>query len=151
MYQAQNRKRSSQSAFSSAGRPLSVCSRGTRYSRRQARYGPHPAFSPTPYGGAKGPDAAGDLRPRQARFLLEPLQPLREALGEGFGPSVVVNALSRHRAVPSAGRIGTFSDTDCLTVHLVRPGWGAGSPHPVNFRSSIGCPFMAGCDLAQHL
>ena len=33
-----------------------------------------PAFSPTPYGVAIGLQAAGDLRPRQARLILEPLR-----------------------------------------------------------------------------
>ena len=54
--------------------------------------GPDPAFSPTPYGMAIGLQAAGDRRPRQARLLLEPLQPLREVVGS----SAVVCALSRH-------------------------------------------------------
>ena len=60
--------------------------------------GPHPAFSPTPYGGTIGPDAAGDLRPRRARLLLEALQALREVVGEFVGPSSVLCTLSRHRA-----------------------------------------------------
>ena len=66
--------------------------------------GPDPAISPAPYGVAIGPQAAGDLRPRQARLFLEPLQPLREVLGEGVGSSVVAIALSRHRASPPSGQ-----------------------------------------------
>ena len=58
--------------------------------------GPSPAFSPTPYGVAIGLQAAGDLRPRQARLFLEPLEPLREVVGEDVGSSAVVCALSWH-------------------------------------------------------
>ena len=43
-----------------------------------------------------GPQAAGDLRPRQVRFLLEAHQALREIVGEDVGSSAVVCALSRH-------------------------------------------------------
>ena len=60
--------------------------------------GPDPAISPTPYGVAIGLQAAGDLRPRQARLLLEPLEPLREVVGEDLGSSPVMCALSRHGA-----------------------------------------------------
>ena len=52
--------------------------------------GPDPAISPTPYGVAIGLQAAGDLRPRQARLLLEPLEPLREVVGEDLGSSPVM-------------------------------------------------------------
>ena len=60
--------------------------------------GPDPAFSPTPYGVAIGLQAAGDLRPRRARLFLEPLEPLREVVGEDLGSSPGMCALSRHGA-----------------------------------------------------
>ena len=62
--------------------------------------GPRSAISPSPYGVAIGLQATGDLRPRQARLLLEPPQTLREVVRDGMGSSVVANALSRHRAYP---------------------------------------------------
>ena len=37
-----------------------------------------PAISPTPYDVATGPQAVGDLRPRQAQLPPEPFEPLRE-------------------------------------------------------------------------
>ena len=40
-------------------------------------------------------ETADDLRPRQARLLLEPLKPLREVVGDLVGHSAVVDALSR--------------------------------------------------------
>ena len=40
--------------------------------------GPHPGLPPTPYGVVAGPQAAGNLRPRQARLLLEPLREVVE-------------------------------------------------------------------------
>ena len=40
--------------------------------------GPHPGLPSTPYGVAVGPQAAGNLRPRQARLLLEPLREVVE-------------------------------------------------------------------------
>ena len=48
-----------------------------------------------------GAETPVQLRPRQARLLLEPHQPLREVCGEVIGLSGVVYALSRHRAGPS--------------------------------------------------
>ncbi len=66
--------------------------------------GTHHASGPPPDGGAMGPDAPGDLRPRQAGRLLEPHRPLGEALGEAVGASAEVDALSRHGASPSHGR-----------------------------------------------
>ena len=64
--------------------------------------GPEPAISPTPYGVAIGLQAAGDLRPRQARLLLEPLEPLREVVGEDVGSSAVLwrHGISAPRAQP---------------------------------------------------
>ena len=63
-------------------------------SRRPAQLGPSgadgwagPAFSPTPYGVAIGLQSAGHLRPR---LFLEPLEPLREVVGEDVGSSAVV-------------------------------------------------------------
>ena len=66
--------------------------------------GPGPAFSPTPHGvairfrggGGRSPTTTGPTPPG-------PLQPLREVLGKGVGPSAAVCALSRHRAGPSTG------------------------------------------------
>ena len=66
------------------------------------RAGTHAHLPPSPYGVGIGPEVAGDLRPRQAGLLLEPLQPLREVAGEAVGDSPVVNALSRRGAGPSA-------------------------------------------------
>ena len=66
--------------------------------------GPDPAISPAPYGVAIGPQAAGDLRPRQARLFLEPLQPLREVLGEGVGSSVVAICQGIAQALPADSR-----------------------------------------------
>ena len=65
--------------------------------------GTHPLLPPAPHGFGIGPEAAGDLRPRQAGLLLEPLQPLREVLRKVVGHSAVVDALSRHGADPSHG------------------------------------------------
>ena len=64
-----------------------------------------PAFLPTPYGVAVGTDASGNLRPGQAGLLLEPLEALREVVGELVSLSVLLDALSRHRAGPSRGRL----------------------------------------------
>ena len=68
--------------------------------------GPHSTFIPAPDGVGIGPDAPGDLRPRQARFSLKPLQPLREVGRQDVDCSAVVNPMSRHRACPSEYRSG---------------------------------------------
>ena len=68
------------------------------------RAGKHPLLPPPPYGVGMGPQAAGDLRPRQAGLLLEPLQAMREVVGEAVGDSPVVSALSRHGVSPAHGR-----------------------------------------------
>ena len=60
--------------------------------------GPHPFLLPPLHRVEIGPEAAGDLRPRQARLLLEPLQPLGEVVGEVGRSSSVMDALSRHRS-----------------------------------------------------
>ena len=60
--------------------------------------GPHPFLPPPLHGVGIGSKAAGDLRPRQVRLLLEPHQALREVVGEDVGSSAVVDALSRHGA-----------------------------------------------------
>ncbi len=49
-------------------------------------------------------ETTGDLRPRQARLLLESLQPLREVVGDLVGHSAVVDALSRHGIGGPSGR-----------------------------------------------
>ena len=100
--------------------------------------GPRSAISPSPYGVAIGLQATGDLRPRQARLLLEPPQTLREVVGDGMGSSVVANALSRHRAYPP--RCTADDSVPCerkrsYPAELNRgrrgPGWCACSPvHP---------------------
>ena len=91
------------------------------------RAGPHFAFSPTSYGVTIGTDATGDLRPRKAGLLLEPLQALWEVAGENVGPSAVVCALSRHRAGPSKvcvsalslrERPGRAGPTPALDIHV---------------------------------
>ena len=62
-----------------------------------------PLLPPTPYGVWIRPKTAGDLRPRQARLLLQPLQALWEVVGDVVGFSLVEYALSRHSAGPFAG------------------------------------------------
>ena len=57
------------------------------------------AFSPAPYGAGIGPQATGQLSPRQVRLLHEPFHPLRKGVGEVVCFSSVVCALSRHGAV----------------------------------------------------
>ena len=57
--------------------------------------GPSLAFSPAPHRVAIGSKAAGNLRPRQARLRLEPLQPLREFVGEFIGASPVAVGAGR--------------------------------------------------------
>ena len=58
--------------------------------------GPDPAFSPGPHGVAIGLQPAGDLRPRQARLLLDARQAPGETPGEDGGHSAVMRSLSRH-------------------------------------------------------
>ena len=58
--------------------------------------GPHSSVFPAPHSFGIGPEAAGNLRPRQTRFIPEPLQALREVVGEDVGSSAVMCALSRH-------------------------------------------------------
>ena len=65
--------------------------------------GASPSLPPAPHRLVVDVETADDLRPRQARLLLEPLQPLREVVGDLVGHSAVVCPLSRHRAGPSAG------------------------------------------------
>ena len=84
--------------------------------------GSDPAFSPTPYGVAIGPQAAGDLRPRQAGFLLEPHEPLWEVVGEVVGSSSVVIALSRHGAQdPLGAQPATLSNASAGIAFRVGP------------------------------
>ena len=66
--------------------------------------GPGPAFSPAPHRVAIGPQAAGNLRPRQAGLLLEPLQSLREVFGEDVGSSVVASVLSWQGVCPPSAQ-----------------------------------------------
>ena len=72
---------------------------------------------------------AGDLRPRQARLLLEQLQSLREVLGEDVGSAAVAIALSRHRASPPCAQPTTLSNVSASAPVL----WG--SPRAVRSRS----------------
>ena len=66
----------------------------------QRHHVPHagagPTFPPAPHCLVVDVETADNLRPRQARLLLEPLQPLREVVGDLVGHSAVMNALSRH-------------------------------------------------------
>ena len=65
------------------------------------RVGPRLAFFPEPHRVRIGSEASGNLRPRQAGLLLEPLQPLRKVGGEVVGFSMVEYALSRdHTSLP---------------------------------------------------
>ena len=75
--------------------------------------GPRSAISPSPYGVAIGLQPAGDLRPRQARLLLEPPQTLREVGGDVVGFSLVEYALSRHRTKPSRSTAGDSLQSGC--------------------------------------
>ena len=106
--------------------------------------GSHPAFNPTPYGVAIGSQAAGDLQPRQAGLLLEPLQPLREVVGDRVGYSAVVSALSRHLAGPSTVRTGTLSGGSGLTAlasgRRTEPGTRAPEVRPLSDTWENPCP-----------
>ena len=74
---------------------------------KQGHHVPHagarPPLDPAPHRLRMDTETAVQLRPRQARLLLEPLEALREVVGEAVSSSLVLSALSRHRAGPSAG------------------------------------------------
>ena len=81
------------------------------------RAGAGAAFPPAPHRLGMDCETAVQLRPRQARRLLEPLQALREVVGKGVGSSTVVCSLSRHGNGPAAVRIKT---SFYGSVHVVR-------------------------------
>ena len=58
--------------------------------------GASPSLPPAPQRLVVDVETPCNLRPRQPRLLLEPLQPLREVVGDLVGHSAVVYALSRH-------------------------------------------------------
>ena len=89
-----------------------------------------PLIPPAPHRFGMGVETAVDLRPRQARLLLEPHQTLREVAGEDVGSSAVVCALSRHRAGPSNVCVGALSLRD-------RGASAAACPLPENGRSPV--------------
>ena len=77
------------------------------------RVGTAPALLPAPYGVAVCANASGDLRLGQAGLPLEPLEALREAVGEVIGLHVVVNPLSRHgAALPKNSAATALSERD---------------------------------------
>ena len=60
--------------------------------------GTHSLLPPPPDGDGIDPDSTGDLRPRQARRVLEPSQTLREVVWHWVCSSPVSDALSTHGA-----------------------------------------------------
>ena len=95
-----------------------------------------PTYGPTPYGVGICPESAGDLRPRQARLFLEPLQPQGEIVGEVVGDSLVVIALSRHGAHdPPGAQPATLSNTSAGIALPVGP-----RPRPLRFRVRLRLP-----------
>ena len=94
--------------------------------------GPHSLIPPTVHGVGIGPQTAGQLRPRQAGLLLEPLQALREVLGEHVDYSAVAGVLSRHGAGPTSAQ-----------SEALRSSAGASAPFPARlspgaFRFPVG-------------
>lgn len=86
--------------------------------------GPHPALPPAPYGVREGAEAAGDLRPRQSRRLMKPLQALREVVEGVVGDSSVMDPLSRQRVGPST------RSSMLLSTKRPRPSFRARSASP---------------------
>ena len=74
--------------------------------------GPGLGLQPPLDGEGMGPDAPGDLGPRQPGLLLEPAQPFGEVFREAVRRSAVVYVLSRHRAVPWEVRMRQSGETD---------------------------------------
>ena len=87
----------------------------------EALEGPHSLIPPTVHGVGIGPQAAGDLRPRQARLLLEPLQPLREVVGEDVDYSAVAGVLSRHGAGPTSAKPETLLSSARVSIPVACP------------------------------
>ena len=81
-----------------------------------SQVGSYPVEPPTSYGERVGSETAGDLRPRQAGLLLEPLQALWEFVGEYVGPWAVVCVRSQH------GEPVLPQDSRTLTYGSARPG-----------------------------
>ena len=98
-----------------------------------------PAQYPAPHGVGMDAETPVQLRPRQPRLLLEPLQPLGEVVGDFVGLSGVVYALSRH---------WSFRRTAAISLQLRCPGRTGGgaqasavSPVPEPWgRPPIACP-----------
>ena len=67
------------------------------------------ASAPPPEGERVGPDAPGQLSPRQTGRLLEPLQALGESVKVGADCPPVARALAGHGSVPPQGHLGALS------------------------------------------
>ena len=88
--------------------------------RLMSQVGPHALVPPTSYGEGVGSETAGDLPPRQARLHLEPLQALREVVGENVGGMCAVEesrpaSFTTHRSLSTPGACR-------LTCHSRRSG-----------------------------